>query len=90
MAVFGHDSVARSSIAARVSVEGMADTTGVAGAESSGDITVGGDGACGDLADEGIDLGEEVHKLNEKLCLPFLLKTAFYLASSHVAAWTST
>ncbi len=53
--------MARCEIAARIGVEGVADTPSIAGTKSTGDLAVGGDIACGDLLDERIDLGEKIH-----------------------------
>lgn len=55
--------MAGSSIAARVGVEGVADAASVAGAQGTGDLTVGGDVSSWDLANELIDLIKEVHVL---------------------------
>lgn len=48
-------------VAARVSVEGVADATGVFGAQSLSNIAVGGDVTLWNLANESVDLLEEGH-----------------------------
>lgn len=53
--------MAGSSVAAWVSVESMADATGVFGTQSLGNVAVGSDVACGDAMDKSVDLLEEVH-----------------------------
>lgn len=60
-------------------VEGMADTTSVAGAKSLRDLTVGGDVSLGHLLDERVDLGEKVH-FDWRSDLLFLLVKFVWLA----------
>lgn len=56
------DAVAGSVGIVGIGVEGMADTTSVAGAQSLREIAIRRHEALGDLADERVDTGEEGHK----------------------------
>lgn len=66
--------MAGSLVSVRVGVEGVADATRITCAKSFGDTAVGSDLTFWDLADESIDLFEEIH-ICSKTLLPFLLKT---------------
>lgn len=59
--IFVNYAVTWSKITARISVEGMADPTGVASAESACDLAISGDVACWDLLDKRVDLLKKGH-----------------------------
>ena len=67
--IFGDDAVAGGKITARVGMEGVADATGVAGTEGASNLTVGGDFAFGDSANELVDLGEKIGHLSYNTAL---------------------
>lgn len=66
--------MAGGSIATRVSVEGVTDPTGIAGAESTSNVAIGRDVACWDLLDKRVDLIKKGH--SESLSLIWLTTLA--------------
>ncbi len=68
LAVLGDYAVAGGQVAARIGVEGMADTASITSTKSVGNLAVGGDFALGDLTNELVYLIKEVHNLLEVRC----------------------
>lgn len=73
-------------VSARVGVESVADPAGVAGAQGTSDLAVGGDFALRDFANELVDFIKEVHRL--KACQTKICGLRYYfgLSTKHLPA----